>query len=710
MTFRSKMIASYLACGILPVLAASLLICAISSRGLNNLQDHVNQGLYSTAQAKLRAQYSLKRSHVEDYFAQIRDQVITFAEDGMVVHAMRSFRTSFATYRHEAGIDDTRLEELGPQLQSYYTGDFSRVYAEQNPDMPLDTTQLLEPLDPDSIALQHAYISNNSNPLGSKHLLNESEHGTQYDRLHSRIHPIVRDYLEKFGYYDIFLVDAETGDIVYSVFKELDFTTSLLDGPYAETNFGECFRLARKLPKGQFAIVDFEQYTPSYEAPASFIASPIYDGSELIGVAMFQMPVDRIVGIFSNREGLGETGETVVVGSEHRMRSNSHLDSEFHNLVQSFKDPERGSINTADVDRALQGETGVMKITDYRGIETISAYGPIDFLGLRWALAAKIDQSEVASSITDSAKSTESNIWLVTIVSLLGGALISSLLGWTISRWFSKSLLEVNGIAESVAAASRQLAKATADLSSGAQDQADSLKRTAASLEEMTSTIQQNADNAQQANEQSLGSRDVAERGGLITQRAVDGMSEINQSSRKIAAIISTIDEIAFQTNLLALNASIEAARAGAQGRGFAVVAGEVRNLAQRSARAANEITELIDNSVSKVETGSVLVTQSGTTLNEIVSSVKRVTDIISEIAVASRQQAGGIEQVNLSVNSMERVIQANVTQTESLTSTAQTLASQARQLQRVVDQFDLKKHPSQAPQAEEQQLQESPS
>jgi methyl-accepting chemotaxis protein len=247
---------------------------------------------------------------------------------------------------------------------------------------------------------------------------------------------------------------------------------------------------------------------------------------------------------------------------------------------------------------------------------------------------------------------------------------------------------QAKGAASQVAAATQQLSAASEQLSSGAQEQASSLEETAASLEEITGTVKQNADNAREANQLAVGSRDVAEKGGQVVVEAVRSMTEINRSSKKIADIITTIDEIAFQTNLLALNAAVEAARAGEQGRGFAVVASEVRNLAQRSATAAKEIKGLIQDSVAKVEAGSELVNKSGETLNEIVSSVKRVTDIIAEIAAASQEQSTGIDQVNVAVTQLDQVTQSNAAQTEELSSTAQSLAAQAQQLQALVGGF----------------------
>ncbi|MBP3958895.1 HAMP domain-containing protein [Gemmata sp. G18] len=256
----------------------------------------------------------------------------------------------------------------------------------------------------------------------------------------------------------------------------------------------------------------------------------------------------------------------------------------------------------------------------------------------------------------------------------------------------------VREVSEQLADASGQLSAASDEISTGAQEQASSLEETASTLEEITATVRQNSDSAQQARQLASTSRDIAEKGGRVVGNAVEAMSEINDSSKKISDIITTIDEIAFQTNLLALNAAVEAARAGEQGRGFAVVASEVRNLAQRSATAAKEIKSLIEDSVKKVDAGTELVNQSGSTLGEIVTSVKRVTDLITEIAAAGKEQSTGIEQVNKAVTQMDTVTQKNASQTEEMSATAQTLTDQAGQLRDLVARFKLSESGRTAP------------
>jgi methyl-accepting chemotaxis protein len=255
------------------------------------------------------------------------------------------------------------------------------------------------------------------------------------------------------------------------------------------------------------------------------------------------------------------------------------------------------------------------------------------------------------------------------------------------------TLDEVRGSADNVASSAQQLAASSEELSSGAQEQASNLEETTASMEEITSSVRQNADNAKQANQLVTASRESAEKGGQVVSAAVAAMGEINTASKRIADIITAIDEIAFQTNLLALNAAVEAARAGEQGRGFAVVASEVRSLAQRSATAAKEIKGLIQDTVRKVDAGSEMVNESGKVLLEIVASVKRVTDIVGEIAAASQEQATGVDQMSKAMTQMDQVTQANAAQTEELSSTAQALTGSAEELLGMVARFKLENH-----------------
>ncbi|PRY01083.1 methyl-accepting chemotaxis protein [Paraburkholderia sp. BL25I1N1] len=265
-------------------------------------------------------------------------------------------------------------------------------------------------------------------------------------------------------------------------------------------------------------------------------------------------------------------------------------------------------------------------------------------------------------------------------------------------RSLTETVRTVRSGSESIATATRQIAAGNIDLSSRTEEQASALQETASSMEELTGTVKQNADNARQASSLAANASEIANKGSAVVGQVVGTMGDINQSSAKIADIISIIEGIAFQTNILALNAAVEAARAGEEGRGFAVVAGEVRSLAQRSSAAAKEIKELIDTSVERVQSGSALVDEAGRTMTEIIGAVQRVTDIMGEIAAASEEQSSGIDQVARAVTQMDEVTQQNAALVEEAAAAASSLEDQAGKLRTAVAVFHLEESGYKAP------------
>ena len=351
--------------------------------------------------ARLEAVREVKQEAVERYLQTVERQVQTFSENRMIVEAMSNFKDRFSTFIDFNDIDEVVLEKQKKALYQYYDKEFRNSYRKANGNkQPEDLKQVFDTLDDEAVALQYQYIVNNLNPLGSKHLMDKGDDISSYSRTHGYVHPSIRNYLEQFGYYDIFLVDHETGDIIYSVFKELDYATSLSDGPYSNTNFAEVFRKAAASDDpNQVFFADFKSYFPSYEAPAGFVASAIFDGDLKIGVAVFQFPIDRLNSILAQRTGMGQTGETYLVGEDHLMRSDSFLDPENRSVGNSFRHSDTGKVSSLAVEAALKGDAGHGVVQNYLDRSVLSAWSPLRFGDFKWAMIAEIDITEAMSPV-----------------------------------------------------------------------------------------------------------------------------------------------------------------------------------------------------------------------------------------------------------------------------------------------------------------------
>jgi methyl-accepting chemotaxis protein len=362
---------------------------------------------------------STKKRNIEDYFNIIRSQIMTYSEDKMIVDAMRAFKKVFPKIGKD--IPEEELNKMTAHVKEYYENEFlPRLNANTEEHETIDKYW---DDDPRTILMQYSYISNNKNETGKKHVLDAAD-DSEYGKIHATYHPIIRNFLLTFGYYDIFLIDNETGHLVYSVFKEVDYTTSLLSGPYKNTNFAHVFREARNAQKKEFIkLVDFEPYDPSYTAPASFIATPIFDGDEKIGVLIFQMPIDKINSIMTGdskwkEDGLGTSGETYLVGEDYKMRSISRFLIEdpvgYFNELQRIGYNENiirrikrlnttillQDVKTDAVINALRGNSDKQIVLDYRGIRVLSAYSKLEIKDVNWVICSDIDEAEVVESIS----------------------------------------------------------------------------------------------------------------------------------------------------------------------------------------------------------------------------------------------------------------------------------------------------------------------
>jgi methyl-accepting chemotaxis protein len=908
--------------------------------------------LGKSAADTLDSQAGLKGSEIAAYLESVRHDVMALAESQMSRQAMPAFATGFQTFLDQELGEDADLEAATVESRAAVAGFvdqvFGAAYRKANERTGPEGAAFAASLSPAAAKLQKLFIADNPAPLGEKDGLITLPGSTDYGQAHALYHPIYRSHLQRSEYYDIFLVDTE-GNVVYSVFKELDYATNLFSGPWRDTGLARVARAGLALDQpGAIAVDDYAPYGPSFESPAMFLASPILDDGQAIGVAIVQISLKRISEIVSDSAGLRDGQDVFLVGPDRLLRSDSRLDDARFSVARHFNQPEESRLQLAAIDTVLGGQdfSGPGETLD--GREALVSGRSVNVApGLNWAILATYDtdsayasarqlvwlltlavvvvaliaalasglfarrivrpiltaqqaaariarmqldnrlvaqsqdevgdlirsldtmQRELKERIEREAKVAAENARIRAALDVASGGMMvadhegvivymnrsvsrtlldaeqeiaahlpgfaaSKVLGanfdqfhkdpgkqrgmisalkdthagririgervfelfanpvfnaegeriGTALEWLDRSAessfrhglrnvvqraaagflnarvevtvnderfvelaeivnnligttgqalseveivmaalaegrlgvrsnaallgkfgeinANVNRTSEALSSvigdiqtavrqidvSAGEISQGNADLSQRTEQAAASIEETASALEEITSTVKHTADNAQQANALASRATAVAEDGGKVVAQVVATMQGIEAASRQMADIISTIDGIAFQTNILALNAAVEAARAGEQGRGFAVVASEVRALAQRSANAAKEIATLINDTASKIESGSVLVQQAGSRMHEIVNSSQQVAGIVAEISAAAAEQARGITEVNRAVTQMDQATQANAALVEEVAAAAQALSSETQRLSEIADRF----------------------
>ncbi len=586
--------------------------------------------------------------------------------------------------------------------------------------------------------LQDLYIRSNKYPVGEKDKLDAASDSSEYTQLHKRYHPWFRQYLEARGYYDVFLFDLE-GNLIYSVYKEPDFATNFENGEWNKTNLAEVFAAAKNAQSAdQQFFKDFSAYAPSNGAPASFIGMPVTVGNVTIGVVAIQIPIGRINSLMQNQAGLGETGESYLVGSDFLMRSDSRFSKETTILQRK--------IETEPVKQALAGKSGVMNATDYRGMAVFSEYSAIEFMGTKWAMIVEIDQAEFLAPVV----SMRNNMALICVVLLL----LVSCVGFFFARSIVKALVSVIGAMNILASgdlnvevpskdrsdeigdmamalqvfkdsaieqkrleaearaheqqqlerereeqkkeearleAERERERAEAEAQKKRADHiqalinafdvkiaellstltgaATELQTTANSLVETadgtktlssavaaaaleastnTQTVASAAEELTSAigeiSRQTNQAATISENAVVEADNSTKTVSELAVSAKKISEVINLINDIAGQTNLLALNATIEAARAGEAGKGFAVVASEVKNLANQTAKATEEISLQINEMQASTD---------GT-----VGAIEKISKVIQSIRATTTGISSAVEEQSAATNEISRNVQ----------------------------------------------------
>lgn len=370
---------------------------------------------------RLTAVREMKANQIEDYFGQIRDQILTLSEDPTIIGAMKEFRDGYQSIDKDLGVTDAGMVPVNATLDDYFRKEYLprlNQHLEEKSTLEQESNN-----EKNGRILQELYIASNPNEVGAKYKLDDPHDGSRYSQSHRFFHPIIRNYLKKFGYYDVFLVDAKTGNIVYTCFKEVDFGTSLRSGPFRNTNLAKAFMSSANATQRDFVdIEDFRAYHPSYNAPAAFISAPIYENGEKTGVLIFQMPIDRINDVMTSKRewskvGLGTTGETYIVGEDYTLRNQSRFliedSTNYFKMIKAIGLPQNTidkirsfntsiglqRVKTEGTEAALSGQTGERLFKDYRGVPVLSSYKPLKIEGMHWVIMSELDESEAFAHI-----------------------------------------------------------------------------------------------------------------------------------------------------------------------------------------------------------------------------------------------------------------------------------------------------------------------
>lgn len=618
----------------LSVMAASSLIGWISISNSNSTIE---------AQAKQQLMISLegKRALIESYFRQTQAEIATFSSNKTIIDATLAFSQAYEKLPDEAR--ETAPERLQQQLGSYYEQSFSEEFRRRNKDLEPTPQRHLESLSTTAIALQHRYLYSNPMPLGEKERWDAPEDGTLYSAVHHRFHPELRHFLKRFGFYDVFLVDAKGGNVIYSVFKEIDFGTSLTAGPHADSGLATAYRRAMETPDGDDVIaVDFTPYVPSYQDQAAFIASPIQHNGKRIGALVFQLPIDRINDIMTHQRnwqevGRGKTGESYLIGRDQVIRSISRLAVEdptaFQQRLQAAGLPDnlisaievRGDntglqrIDSPAARAASRGDSGTLLAAGYHGAEMLSAYAPLDIPGLDWAIISEIEAREAFTA----ADSLADNIIRYAIIIQLATLLFSLLLGWLFAHWGTRPIRELNDKINQIEAEATLAERCSTDSKDEAGDIADSLNNM---FEQFQNSLRQVSE----------ASRQIGNSSEELQAITSESQATSNQQQEQIELLATSINEMAATVDEIANNAAATADAASATDS----VAHSGSTLVTHTIDAINGVAGLVDNAADVIQQLESDSQNIGTVL-VVIQSIAEQTNLLALNAAIEAARAG---------------------------------------------------------------------
>lgn len=634
-----------------------------------------------------------RQNALNSYLELTQKQISTLAEDERIITALRDFNGAFNNVETDLGKRyDTDLIANESLLKARY------VYQEANtPDAPKDALIRWWPKDRITRILQHYYIANNPYPIEkwAKENLDFSGDGSRYSQVHKRIHPILRDFRRKFEYHNIFLVDATTGYIVYTVDKSVEFATNLNNGPYSDSSMARVVKAAiDSNTPNSIHVVDIEPYTPYFNRHVAFVAAPIFDAGIKIGVLIFQLKRHRLEHIMTNtykwkESGMGQTGEALLVGNDYLLRNESrymiedstafirHLkETKISESIQQAIEKDKTTVNHIEfhspaVDDALKGNSGILHTNNYLGNHSIIAYAPVVFAGIHWALIATVEESEAFAGLN------HLRIIIFSLLIVLAG--LAALIGW----WSANSISHpIIAMINTLSSSSSQMASTTSEHERIANQQAASVNETNTTMEELGISSKQSAQQAQAASEVVQTVLTLAENGGHQVQEMLQGMEglrdkvdaiaqqilRLSEQTSQISSITNLMTDFANETKMLAMNAAVEAVRAGEQGRGFSVLSVEIRKLAEESRHSAERINTLVED-VQKATNATVMATEEGTktvektiglahttasTFTSVAESMHNISINAQQISLNIKQQAEAVRQVVIAMNELK--------------------------------------------------------
>lgn len=668
MRFKWKVVLALLCAGLFPTLLLLKL-------GLESFANFSRAGAMDEIQTSMQ----LKGQAVQDYV----DDIVNLAQSIADLP-----QTSLALQEMDIATDALGMDaSIVPDMAA-----LSARYAEQEKrtdGVSADAAdRWLGALDPLAIKLQHLYVSGNPKEIGEKLELDDAGDGSAYSRIHAELHPVFRDLLRRYGFYDLFLIEPHQGRIIYSVFKEVDYGTSLKDGPFATTTFGQTVRdMIEAKGTTPYMFADFEAYEPSYNDEAFFLSVPVMRDGQLLGILAVQLPIDFSTSLLKAGEFERQTLETVLIGPDDRLRSIPRM-FEGWDMDTPMSDPA--------IIQAQQGQSGVTEMLSPRGEPVFAAYRPLAVSGLNWVILSQVATEEVLAA---SQKMKAQALWIGGM--LLGG---TALAGLVLSFWLLRPIRrlgtdfqvrtegvieslrsaaqQARGAAETMASTVEQTSRQTAYVKAGSEQTAADVVSVAAAVEQLSSSISEVVSGIQQTNSLAGGAVERAEKAAMH-------LAELEQVAGRIKGIMTLIRDVANRTNLLALNAAVEASHAGAAGRGFAVVASEIRNLAARTTESVEQIGDEVKSVMSAVNwaaetTRSIAssITQVNDQSRGMASAATQQGDVTHEIAERMSRTAGRVSQ---STESLQEVLIA----TENANRAAEDVLGGVELVQRAADTMD---------------------